>query len=67
MEKNTPVSTQALRNIDYKDVETLRKFINPNGRISPRRTTGISLKNQRKVATVIKRARFMGLLPYVEQ
>ena len=51
--------------IDYKDVETLKKFIAPSGRISPRRLTGTSAKYQRELAKAIKRARYMALLPYV--
>ena len=51
--------------IDYKDVELLKKFIAPNGRIAPRRVTGTCAKYQRELAQAIKRARFMALLPYV--
>lgn len=51
--------------IDYKDVEVLGKFINPFGRMLSRRRTGLTAKNQRKLANAIKRARFMGLMPYV--
>ena len=52
--------------IDYKDVETLRTMITPNGKISPRRATGTCAKHQRELAATIKRARFVALLPYVE-
>lgn len=51
--------------IDYKDVKNLKKFINPHGRILSRRRTGLTAKNQRAVATAVKRARIMGLLPFV--
>lgn len=51
--------------IDYKDVELLKKFIAPNGKIIPRRVTGTSAKYQRELAVAIKRAREMALLPYV--
>ena len=51
--------------IDYKDTEILKKLINPHGRMISRKRTGISAKHQRDLATAIKRARFMGLLPYV--
>ncbi len=51
--------------IDYKDIETLKKFINPHGKIMPRRRTGLSAGNQRSLATAVKRARFMALLPYI--
>ncbi len=52
--------------IDYKDVELLKKFISSSGRISPRRITGTSAKYQRELAKAIKNARFMALLPYIE-
>ena len=51
--------------IDYKDVELLKKFVSANGKITPRRVTGTSAKYQRMLATAIKRARQMALLPYV--
>ncbi|MEN9338316.1 MAG: ribosomal protein [Candidatus Parcubacteria bacterium] len=51
--------------VDYKNIDLLVKFINPHGRILGRRKTSLSAKNQRALATSIKRARFMGLLPYV--
>ena len=51
--------------IDYKDVELLKKFISPNGKISPRRVTGTCAKHQREVAVAIKRARVMSLLPFI--
>lgn len=54
-----------IRFIDYKEVLTLSKFINPFGRILSRKRTGLTAKNQRKLANAIKRARFMGLMPYI--
>jgi small subunit ribosomal protein S18 len=51
--------------IDYKDVEMLRKFINPHGKIMPRRRTGLSAHSQRALAEAVKRARYMALLPYI--
>lgn len=51
--------------IDYKDVEVLKKFINPNGRMISGKRSGVSAKSQRQLSLAIKRARFMGLLPYV--
>ncbi|KOY87750.1 MAG: 30S ribosomal protein S18 [Raineya sp.] len=51
--------------IDYKDADFLLKFVNEQGKILPRRLTGNSLKYQRKVATAIKRARHLALLPFV--
>ena len=51
--------------IDYKDPEFLKKFLNEQGKILLRRITGTSVKFQRKVATAVKRARHLALLPYV--
>jgi small subunit ribosomal protein S18 len=54
-----------IKYVDYKDPEFLKKFLNEQGRILPRRITGTSLKYQRKVSRSIKRARHLALLPYV--
>ena len=54
-----------IRYIDYKDAEFLKKFLNEQGKLLPRRITGNSLKYQRKVAQACKKARQMALLPYV--
>ena len=51
--------------VDYKDAQFLRKFLNEQGKILPRRLTGTSLKFQRKVGQAVKRARHLALLPYV--
>ena len=51
--------------VDYKDAEFLKRFLNEQGKILPRRLTGTSLKFQRKVAQAAKRARHLALLPYV--
>ncbi len=56
-----------IKHIDFKDVEVLKKFLNPHARIMSRKRTGITAKNQRKLATAVKRARFMGLLPFVSR
>lgn len=53
------------RYFDYKDVETLQKFLNPHGRILSRRQTRLPAKNQRQLSKAVKYARFMGLIPYV--
>ena len=55
----------ALTYIDSKDPEFLKKFLNEQGKILPRRITGTSLKYQRRVAQAVKRARQIALLPYV--
>ena len=54
-----------IRYIDYKDPEFLKRFLNEQGKILPRRLTGTSLKFQRKVAQAVKRSRHLALLPYV--
>ena len=54
-----------IRYIDYKDAEFLKKFLNEQGRLLPRRITGNSLKFQRKVAIAVKKARQMALLPTI--
>ena len=51
--------------IDYKDPEFLKKFLNEQGKILPRIITGTSVKYQKKVATAVKRARHLALLPYL--
>jgi small subunit ribosomal protein S18 len=55
-----------IKHIDYKDVAVLSKFINPFGRILSRKRTGLTAKNQRGLANAIKRSRFMGLMPYIQ-
>ncbi len=54
-----------IKYIDYKDAEFLKKFVNDQGKMLPRRITGNSLKFQRKVAHAVKKARQMAILPYV--
>ncbi|MDZ7771780.1 MAG: 30S ribosomal protein S18 [Balneolaceae bacterium] len=51
--------------IDYKETDTLERFMNDQGKILPRRVTGTSAKFQRQLTTAIKRARFLGMIPYV--
>jgi small subunit ribosomal protein S18 len=58
-------SANNIKYIDYKDVEILKKFISSNGKIISHKRTGVTAKNQRQLASAIKHARFMGLLPFV--
>ena len=51
--------------IDYKNIDVLARFVNLHGRMLNRRKTSLSPKSQRELANAIKRARFMGLMPYV--
>ncbi len=54
-----------IKYIDYKDADFLKKFLNEQGKLLPRRITGNSLKYQRKVSDAVKKARQMAILPYV--
>ena len=54
-----------IKYIDYKDPDFLIQFINEQGKLLPRRITGNSLKFQRRVATAVKRARHLGMLPFI--
>lgn len=54
-----------IKYVDYKDADFLKKFLNEQGKILPRRITGNSLKFQRRVAQAVKRARHLALLPYL--
>lgn len=58
-------SSNNIKHIDYKDIDLLRRFLSPNAKILSRRRTGVTAKNQRKLALAIKRSRYMGLLPYI--
>jgi len=53
--------------VNYKDVKLLRRFVNDQGKIMPRRVTGTSSKMHRKLVRAIKRARSIALMPYVER
>ncbi|MCF6767838.1 30S ribosomal protein S18 [Thiotrichales bacterium 19S11-10] len=57
---------EGVKEIDYKDLNTLKSYITETGKIVPSRITGTSAKYQRQIATAIKRARFLALLPYCD-
>jgi len=63
--KSDPFAGSGAPKIDYKDVRLLQRYISERGKIVPSRITAVSAKNQRMLAQAIKRARFLGLLPYV--
>ncbi len=65
--KTCPFSGSGAPKIDYKDVKLLSRFISERGKIVPSRITAVSTKKQRELAQAIKRARVIGLLPYVIQ
>ncbi|UUD36626.1 30S ribosomal protein S18 [Mycoplasmopsis citelli] len=56
--------TEKMPYLDYKNVELLSKYVSANGQIKSKSNTGACAKHQRKLATAIKRARFMALMPY---
>jgi len=63
--KTCPFSGTHAPKIDYKDVRLLQRYISERGKIVPSRISAVSQKKQRELARAIKRARFLGLLPYV--
>ena len=62
--KANPLKVAKISNIDYKDTTLLRKFISDRGKIRARRVTGVSVQQQRLIATAVKNAREVALLPY---
>ena len=62
--KSCPFSGTEAQSIDYKDIKLLQRYISERGKIVPSRITAVSNKKQREMATAIKRARFLALLPY---
>jgi len=66
MAKSTcPIDVAGIKHIDYKDVALLKQYITKFNKIVPREYSGVSLKNQKKLARAIKQARTMALLPFV--
>jgi len=63
--KSCPFTAAGIKHIDYKDINTISRFITERGKIIPRRITGISLRYQRMLTSAIKKARYMALLPFV--
>ncbi|MDD3449523.1 MAG: 30S ribosomal protein S18 [Gammaproteobacteria bacterium] len=60
-------TAQGVEEIDYKDLATLKEYVTESGKIVPSRITGTKARYQRQLATAIKRARFLALLPYTDQ
>lgn len=60
-------TADGVKQIDYKDLDTLKAYITETGKIVPSRITGTSAKYQRQLATAVKRARYIALLPYTDQ
>jgi small subunit ribosomal protein S18 len=65
--KSCPFSGPNAPKIDYKDTRLLQRFISERGKIVPSRITAVSTKKQRELSRAIKRARYLGLLPYMVQ
>ena len=65
--KTCPFSGEGAPKIDYKDVKLLQRYVSERGKMVPSRITAVSAKKQRDLARAIKRARFLGLLPYLIQ
>lgn len=63
--KTSPVKRTEL--LDYKDIDLLRKFITEQGKILPRRSTGLTCKQQKKLTKAIKQARILALLPFLNK
>ncbi len=60
-------TAEGTKEIDYKDLETLRAYVTETGKIVPSRITGTNARYQRQLATAVKRARFLALLPYTDK
>lgn len=65
--KRCPFMAAGWKTIDYKDIETIKRFITERGKILPRRITGVSARFQRLLNIAVKRARYIGLLPFVSE
>jgi small subunit ribosomal protein S18 len=65
--KSCPFVSGGYKTIDYKDTETLKRFITERGKILPRRITGVSARFQKHLTQAIKRSRHMALLPFVAE
>jgi small subunit ribosomal protein S18 len=60
-------TAEGVKEIDYKDLETLRNYVTETGKIVPSRITGTKTRYQRQLATAVKRARYLALLPYTDK
>lgn len=65
MKKQCFFSQNNIKYVDYKDLDLIKKFLNPHARIMGRKKTSVGSCSQRQLAEAVKRARFMGLLPYL--
>ena len=65
--KSCRFTAEGVKEIDYKDLVTLKQYVSENGKIVPSRITGTKARYQRQLSTAIKRARFLALLPYTDK
>lgn len=61
------IQIQKTKIFDYKDISTLKNYISENNKIIPKRTTGLTAKEQRSLSKAVKLARFLALIPYCDQ
>tara|TARA_B100001123_G_C15063185_1_gene928457 strand:- start:376 stop:633 length:258 start_codon:yes stop_codon:yes gene_type:complete len=64
-QRSCPLSIDGAPKVDYKNIKLLKRFISEKGKILPSRITSVSTKKQRELSRAVKRARFLALLPYV--
>ena len=67
MSEENRFDTRDIKYVDFKDTDLLKRFINEQGKLLPRRVTGVSAKFQRKLTRAVKRTRLLALLPFVEE
>ena len=65
--KDCPFKSEGIKDVDYKDVDLLSRFITERGKILPRRITGVSAFFQKKLTAAIKRSRYMAIMPFVSK
>jgi len=66
-QKSCAFCAEKVKEIDYKDVETLKNYVSPHGRILPKKRTRTCAKHQRQLARAIKQARHLALLPFIRR
>ncbi len=67
MKKQCFFSQNNIKYVDYKDLDLIKKFLNPHARIIGSKKTAVSARSQRQLAEAVKRSRFMGLIPYLNR
>lgn len=65
--RNCKFTAAGIKQVDYKDLDMIKQFVTETGKIIPSRITGTKAKYQRQLATAVKRARYLALLPYCDQ